>query len=208
MIVVREPNRTQPAQHTLTARSMTQHFGICSAYDFVIQVVKPAVCDALKYENLTEARCNFCAVMCLFHIVDWVFHDDFIPKDCILSSEVRNEKDFANHIVKNECGDFGLIRDVANSSKHVVRSRTSTTRTVTGRVLWGISHWEDLGFTDECFMIQIEPGIKERPLPMVLMFAFNYWSDFLRQTGFKVDNLPYPPYHTTNLHDSDPPSAL
>jgi len=104
---------------------------ISSARDFWIKVAQPDYEDFR--DNPANLRKAFHAAMSLYHVVDWVWGDYESSPPLVFNASSLD--DLRSHIEHNECPDFGLIRDVSDSSKHFRLGRSSATVTSATEVI-------------------------------------------------------------------------
>ena len=96
---------------------------IDSARDFWIKIAKP---DYMEFrDNPTDLRKAFHAAASLYHVVDWVWSDYKSNPQMVYGA--GSLTDLRDHIIQNECADFELVRDVADSAKHFRLDRSSAT---------------------------------------------------------------------------------
>jgi hypothetical protein len=80
--------------------------------DFRVHIMEP---DYAAFERApTDLRIAFHAAASLFHLRDWIAF-----AQCVSPAQLQSE-------LENRCDLFGVIRDVANASKHLRLKRHST----------------------------------------------------------------------------------
>ena len=96
---------------------------IGSARDFWTKIAQLDYVDFR--DDATDLRKAFHAAATLYHVVDWVWGDYKSRPQMVYGAGSLN--DLRDHIIQNECANFGLIRDVADSTKHFRLDRSSAT---------------------------------------------------------------------------------
>jgi hypothetical protein len=94
---------------------------ISSARDFWTEIAQPDYGDFLA--NPTDLRKAFHAAVSLYHISDWVWGDYKHQPQRIFGA--TSLKKLQKSITADECNDFGLIRDIADASRHFRLHETS-----------------------------------------------------------------------------------
>ena len=157
---------------------------ISSARDFWTKIALP------DYEEFRADPINlgkaFHAAMSLYHVVDWVWGDyKSDPQRVFHAKSLENLRDY---IVKQECEDFGLIRDVADSSKHFRLDRktatvASATQVVTRSTGWGEGRYGEgpYGGTPQ---VVIERSTDVRHFSAIAKNVCEMWERLFRQQGW------------------------
>lgn len=100
---------------------------ISSAWDFWTKIAQPDYSDF--HASPSDLRKASHVSVSLFHVSDWVWGDYKREPQRIFGTATLS--DLRKYIVANQCGDFGLIRDIADGSRHFrLDQPTATTRTV------------------------------------------------------------------------------
>ena len=96
---------------------------IRSARDFWTRIAQPDYEDFRDHP--TDLRAAFHAAASLYHVVDWIWGDYKGQPLKIFGTQTFAA--LRDHVIKNECDDLRLLRDVADSTKHFRLDRQSAT---------------------------------------------------------------------------------
>jgi hypothetical protein len=88
-----------------------------TASDYLEKIVIPDYDDFRN--NPTDLRLALHVAVSLFQLRDWVLEERGAIKGWRRAEDIQT-------FLQNKCNDFGLIKDIANSSKHLVLKRPST----------------------------------------------------------------------------------
>jgi len=101
---------------------------------------------------------------------------------------VKNEGEYRNALAAKECGDFGLVRDVAEAHKHVIldrKSRRLTRSDQTGVAQMGYGeggYGEGAYGCGDQLVVELDDGTK-RALTAIMGNAMDMWERLLNSWG-------------------------
>ncbi|WP_373085702.1 hypothetical protein [Sneathiella sp.] len=154
------------------------------AEDFFEQVAKPA------YKQFSEGNPDFLNVFSMvnsmFNMAEWLFHHNRAQVQAKFGKNINSGGRLWKVVVETEVVGAGLIRDVANSSKHVILAQQPST---------DVRSAEDTGITTPVFApgifdsgifqtssrVLVQDGKRQIPLEPIAEEVFLLWGSLIGQ---------------------------
>ncbi|SFR38126.1 hypothetical protein SAMN04488002_1012 [Litoreibacter janthinus] len=160
---------------------MSSVFSVRCLSDYFKEVVEK---DYHKYNSSISLGSCIHLAQGLFHMADWTFTYQKSLLESLEKMRFKSEKDIYPHLA-NKNRSFGIIRDIANASKHVSLRKPST----------DIKNASDLKVESRGYGMGtfgdgryggvnpvVSDGNQIEYLDIHMRAVFQYWSDFTKST--------------------------
>ncbi len=154
-----------------------QSFEIRTARQFLEGLVEPDYDEFLRQRGSSRLGIH-CALGC-WHLSDWVWADVLNGNTSLCSdihSSIRDKKSFCAYAVET-CPELGIVREIANGSKHSDARSSRVSSRVKDSNLAGA--FQAGAFQPDAFDIK-QLKVDGRPFADCLKAAVTFWQDFFR----------------------------
>jgi hypothetical protein len=157
--------------------------GIGSPYDFFFEIAQPNLSRFLSDPSPVTA---INAAWPLWHLHEWYYWERYPNGD--------NKKAFADNLIKNECPELGLFRDIADAAKHSrldrddVRVDAISIRTRGGA--YGTAVYGEVVYGGSVTKLSIDVAGAAHDLCHAIGAAFRFWLGKVLPHHVKVPVAP------------------